>query len=420
MTALPFLGMFALLIASAFFSAVETAYNCANGLRLKKAAEQGDKAALCAKRVLDNYDLFLSTILVLNNMANIAASSLCTVIAMSLWGDASVSAASLVLTVVILIFGEITPKILAKGRADAFARFASAPMTVFIAILRPFVFAAVKFVDVLSRLWGEDGDEPTITEEEFAEILNTVEDEGVIDEDTGDLLQSALEFDEVTSEMAMTPRVEMIAVDLDDPRGEILKTVLDAGYSRIPAYRDTIDRIVGVLPVNQYLLRVASGDDPDPAGMLMEPLRIHKTMKLDDALRLMRKARNHIAVVMDEYGGTLGILTMEDVLEQLVGEIWDESDDIVEEIKPLGEGVWEVLGTTSLHDFCDETDFDERLIDSEYATVGGWTVEMLEEQPGKGKSFTFRNLKITVLEMDGLRVSKLLAEMTPEDQSGEA
>ncbi len=409
-----------LLMVSAFFSADEIAFTSINARRMRRAAEDGDKLSALAIRIYDQFDDALSAILIGNNLVNIAASSVATVVAIGIAGEAGAGIASAIMTVVIVLLGEITPKVFAKRNSDAFARKTAYPLRVIMLALRPAVKVSLIIVEALARALGA-GEKagPGMTEEELTAILETAEDEGVIDEERTDLVQSALEFDDLTIAQVLTPRIDMVAIEVDDSLEDVLRVVIESQYSRIPVYEDTIDNIIGILHVNLFLREMDRKAPIDLRKLVTPPLTVHKTLKLDDALKLLQRARTHIAVVADEYGGTMGIITLEDLLEQLVGEIWDENDDIVEPCVEVGENEYECSGLMGLHEFFDEIDYDGKECESEYTTLGGWAVEMLDAQPEVGRSFDFDQLRVTVEKMDGVRVDKLrvVVDRAPEDLS---
>jgi CBS domain containing-hemolysin-like protein len=416
---LAYVGILVCLLCSAFFSGSEIALTSVNMIRMKKAAEEGSKTAAAACRILSDFDRILSTILIGNNLVNIAASALATVIAMDLFpGEKGVGAAlaTLVMTVMILIFGEIVPKVLSKEHAEKVSRFCAIPLRILMGILSPVVYLTVGAVDLLSRLWGKESEEnaPSVTEDELVSIIETAEEEDVIDEDKSDLLQSAIEFSDITVEEILTPRTEMIAIDIEDTPEEILETVLESPHSRLPVYEDTPDEILGVLALNHYLKEYAANKTVDIRALLMEPCFFHKTMKLPAALEEMRRRKIHMAIVMDEYGGTLGIVTLEDILEQIVGDIWDETDEIVHEMTKTGENTYEAVADMNVYDFFEELDVDTRDFDSEYTSLGGWATEMCASDPHVGDSFSYKNLYIVVAEMDDLCVTKLSVRVTPQ------
>ena len=416
---LAYVGILVCLLCSAFFSGSEIALTSVNMIRMKKAAEEGSKTAAAACRILSDFDRILSTILIGNNLVNIAASALATVIAMDLFpGEKGVGAAlaTLVMTVMILIFGEIVPKVLSKEHAEKVSRFCAIPLRILMGILSPVVYLTVGAVDLLSRLWGKESEEnaPSVTEDELVSIIETAEEEDVIDEDKSDLLQSAIEFSDTTLAEILTPRTDMTAIDIEDSPDEILETVLESPYSRLPVYRDTRDDIIGILYLNHYLKEYSENKAVDIGSLLIEPCFFHKTMKLPAALEEMRRRKIHLAVVMDEYGGTLGIVTLEDILEQIVGDIWDETDEIVHEMTKTGENTYEAVADMNVYDFFEELDVDTRDFDSEYTSLGGWATEMCASDPHVGDSFSYKNLYIVVAEMDDLCVTKLSVRVTPQ------
>ncbi len=411
------LAILLMLAASAFFSADEIAFTSINARRVRRAAEDGDKKSALVIRIYDRFDDALSAILIGNNLVNIAASSLATVVAIGIAGEAGAGVASVIMTVAVVLFCEITPKILAKRNAEAFAKRAAGALNAVMLILMPVVRASLVLVEGLAHLLGAgEKSGPAMTEEELTAILETAEDEGVIDEERTDLVQSALQFDDLTIAQVLTPRIDMVAVDVEDSLDDVLRVVIESQYSRIPVYEDTIDNVIGILNVNQFLRELDSKADIDLKKLLMPPLVVHKTLKLDDALKIMQRARTHIAVVADEYGGTMGIITLEDLLEQLVGEIWDENDDILEPCVEVGENMYECSGLMGLHDFFDEIDYDGKNFESEYTTLGGWAVEMLDAQPEVGRSFDYDRLHVTVEKMDGVRVDKLRVTVKPPEE----
>ena len=315
-----------MVLFSAYFSASEISFNASNKLRLKKAAEEGgSRSAALAYKISEDFTTALSAILIGNNLANIAASTAATVIAMNLLlslktmnSDGMASLVStVVMTLIILIFGEIVPKIIARNNADAAVRLFAWPTRILTWILYPLVWLVMRLIHLLSGLWGKDDeDAPTVTEEELSSIIETVEEEGVIDEEKSELLQSAIDFRDTTVEEIMTPRIDMLAFDIADSPEEIETLVDESRYSRLPVYEDSIDNIIGILYLNHYYKKVTDGGEPfDLRSILMKPSFIHKTMKLPAALSLLRERKTHLAIVVDEFGGTLGLVTMEDILE---------------------------------------------------------------------------------------------------------
>lgn len=413
------------LVFSAFFSGSEIAFTAANKSRLKKSADSGSKTAKLAFEIADNFTLSLSTILVGNNLANIAASTAATVIAISIFGGKLESLASflatIILTFIVLIFGEIVPKVIGKKHADKISKIVAIPIRALTFILYPIVFAVTLLARGLSKIWGKENSEnsPTITEDELSTIIDTVEEEGLIDEDQSELLQSTLDFQDTTVEEIMTARINMIDIDIEDDLENIIETIEESRYSRIPVYEGDIDNIIGVLYLNLYYRALAECDGDytkiDIPSLLLRPKMIHKTMKLPAALAIMREEKIHLAIVIDEFGGTLGIVSMEDILEEIVGEIWDESDEIISLIEKTGDNTYDVSGEMNIDDFFYEIDFEDNDFECEYSTVGGWAVEALDADPHVGDSFTYKNLCVIVTEMDEFRVLKLTVLVTPNE-----
>lgn len=387
-----------MVVLSACFSASEISFNTANKKRLKKASEAGKKSATLAYNIIDNFNTALSAILIGNNLANIAASTSATLIATYLIADDGLAAvvATAVMTVIILIFGEIVPKIVARSTADTVVHFFAYIITVVKWILYPLVWLVMALIKGLEKLWGEDDkDTPTVTEEELSSIIEAVEEEGVIDEEKKELLQSALEFRETTVEEIMTPRIDMLAFDITRPLERLREVAENSRYSRIPVYDESIDDIVGVLYLNRYYRKITGSgvnSQRDLRKLLMEPCFIHKTMKLNRALNMLRDRKTHLAIVVDEYGGTMGVVTIEDILEELVGEIWDESDVIVNECIKTGSYTYEVTGDMNIDDFFSEIEFEPKDFECEYSTMGGWAIEMLNADPHIGDSFNYSDL----------------------------
>lgn len=406
--------IFVMICLSAYFSASEIAFNTANKMRLRKAAEGGSCTAKTAYRICEKFTTSLSAILIGNNLANIAVSTCTTLIVMNLFQNNVALAstiATILITVVILIFGEIIPKILSKQNADTVVRIVAIPTRILTIVLSPFVFIVMAILFLLRKLWGSDrkDDEPTVTEEELVSIIDTVEEEGVINEGQGELLQSTLQFSDTTIEKIMTPRIDVTAVDLDDDPENIIALLSDmTQFSRLPAYEGSIDNIVGILSLTRYHKAALDEAGLDIRSILLKPCKLHKTMKLPAALAKLRDAKMHLAIVIDEYGGTLGIVTMEDILEELVGDIWDDTDVIITECLATGENTYEVLGDMNIDDFFEEVEFVKpESFTCEYSTMGGWAIEMLEADPHVGDSFRYENIFVIVAQMDEERVTKL-------------
>lgn len=402
------------IVFSAMFSGSEIAFTTLNEVKMQKRMEENRKGAKAALRFHRNFNNGLIAILIGNNLVNIGSSSIATALAISLMGEGGAWVATGIMTVLIITFGEILPKILAAERPEGLASLTAAPLEVFSVLLFPLIWVLRKLLDLLSRIWKNSASDDIITEDDMETILDTVEDEGVVDEDVAELLQSAFDFDEVLAYEVITPRVDMVAIDLDDPREEILKTAFASPYTRIPVYHDTTDHICGILHLNRLYKTLVHDPDAEIEPLLMEPTFVHKTMALPDVLNLMRKRKSHLVIVTDEYGGTMGILTMEDVLEQLVGEIWDETDTIEEEFIEIGENCYEADGDMRLKDFLDEFDKEDEDEEDDNATVGGWAVERIGGYPKLHESFVFEDLTVTIIKKDRLRVLRVKVEVDPQ------
>lgn len=405
------------LMGSAFFSGTEIAYTSLSKLKIKKARENPRGIQKLVLFIYDHFDNALSTILIGNNLVNIAATSIATVMAVkladSLGGriedDTASTLVTVVMTVLILICGEITPKMIARRCSDTISRWASVPLMALMILLFPAVLVTGWIVKAFSLLWRrKDGQEVTITEEEFENILDTAGDEGIIDESETELLQSALEFTDMDAGDILTPRIDVVGFELNDSLDTILEIINDTQFSRYPVYERTVDHVVGILYVKHLLKELAEGRDANLQELMLEPVFIPKSMKLHAIMDEFRRRRTHMAVVADEYGGITGIVTMEDVLEQLVGDIWDENDDIINDWQEMGKGRYECTGDLNLSDFFDHLDLDDEDVDTNCATVGGWATENLGAIPVPFDSFDYKNFTILVKEVDDNRIERLI------------
>ncbi|MDV0445203.1 hypothetical protein MmiAt1_07600 [Methanimicrococcus sp. At1] len=407
-----------LLILSAFFSATETAYSTANKLRLKAMAENGSASAKRVLKITDNYDKFISTVLIGNNIVNIGASSIATILFARLFPEELAAAVStVVVTIVVLIFGETLPKSFAKANAEKYVLATSGIVNLILIVLSPVSAVLVKLISVLGKKNESEG--PTVTEDELKYIIESIEEEGILEEDESDLVQSALDFDETTVQEIMTPRSDIVAINIDDDIDSILKIIIDQGYTRMPVYKDNLDNVQGIINVKDVLIRIATNKRFTIKSLLKPATFAYVTMNISPLLNEMRHAKSHLAVVVDDYGGTKGIVTMEDILEELVGEIWDEYDDVVEEITEVGDGVYEVSGNMNLDDLFDYLEIDNRDFECDYNTAGGWALDVFERIPKIGDVFSYKNLKVTILEADEQRVTKLKIEKMAEPMSDE-
>ncbi len=402
----------ACILLSAFFSASEMALSAANRIRLNNLAEDGNRSAALALRLLDRFDDALSAILIGNNFVNIALSSLGSVIAIRSFGERWAWLSTVIVTAAVIICGETIPKILAKKNANRLLPAVAAPLRVLSLLLWPLTALTVALIRLLTApLRGEEPvSENDAAVEELQSIIETAEDEAVLDEDRSELIQAALDFDEISASEVMTARVDIEAVDIRDSWDRIYKTLLESSHSRIPVYEGSIDNVIGILLLNRFFKSMLDKRRPSIRRGLLKPCFVYKTTKLPAVLELLRQSGQHLAVVTDEYGGVCGIITMEDVLEQLVGEIWDETDEVEPELVERPDGSFELDGDMSIGDFADLLEQDEEHLETESATVGGWVIERFGAFPEAGQSFDWENLRVTVLAMDGRRVDRVLVE----------
>ncbi len=421
--AFSYLSIALLLALSAFFSATEIAFASVNQVRLKSIQKQKKSLAVSlALKISENYDETLGAILVGNNLANTASSSIATLIVIGALGENYAWVATAVMTLLVLTFGEIIPKVVAKQNPELFAKTVSVPVYGLSVVLKPITMIILLVIKLTSKLWkGSIADADAVSEDDFENIIDIVEDEGVLDEEQCDLLQNALDFDDVLAYEIITPRVDMDAIDIRDPYEKNIEKLLETTYSRIPVFEDTPDNIIGILHMNRFYKSYVEDRKVGIRGLLLPVTFVHKTMPLPDVLEKMKEKKTHMVVVLDEYGGTMGILTMEDVLEQLVGEIWDETDDIEREFICVDDTHFEAVGDMRIDDFFDEFDIDVdgEEYDTDNTTVGGWVVSMLDGEANEGDTFKFENLKITVGEVDGYRVERVYVEKLPEEEDGE-
>ena len=398
------------ILFSAYFSATETAFSSLNRIRIKNLAEKGDKKAKLVLDLLENFDSLLSTILIGNNIVNIACASVATVLFVKMLGEEQgPSVATLVITIVVLVFGEVTPKSIAKENPEKFAMFAAPFLNVLMIMLTPFNFLFIQWKKLISKIFHTENDY-SITEEELLTIVEEAEQEGRIDEQESSLIRSAIEFSEQEAIDILTPRIDIVGVSHDATKEEIAQVFEETNYSRLPVYKESIDHIIGIL----YQKDFYNLDDEETSfeHIIRPALFITESKKIGELLQELQHKKSHIAIVLDEYGGTTGIVTLEDILEELVGEIWDEHDEVINEIEKVSDTEYIVHGSTNLEDLFEVLDMgmkiNEEVEEMEVVTVSGWVMEeVLERIPAKGDVGTWQNLEVTVLEMDENRVEKI-------------
>ncbi len=406
-----------LVLLSAYFSASETAFLSFNRIRTKNLAEDGNKRAKLVLKLYDNYDKVLSTILVGNNIVNITSASIATVLFVKLLGDGRGPAiATAVMTVALLIFGEISPKTIAKEKADGFAMATAPILNAIVFVLTPINFIFSLWKKLLSLVF-KFSDDNAITEEELLTIVEEAESEGGIDSEEGELIRSAIEFSELEAADILTPRVDVVAVSVEDSQERISRTFVETGFSRLPVYENTIDHIVGVIHQKDLYIMQANGGG-EISSIMKPAIFAHESIKLNVLLKTLQKSKSHIAVIADDYGGTIGIVTLEDIIEEIVGEIWDEHDDIVEEFVALGDDRHRILCSANLNQMFEYFDMKD---ESDTPNVGGWVWEQLEKVPEVGDTFNYGILEVTVSKVDPIykRADEITVTVHPNEEDEE-
>ncbi len=406
----PILLIVALVILSGFFSATETAFSSLNRIRLKNQAGDGDKRAQLALRLSEDFDRLLSTILIGNNIVNIASTAVATILFVRLWPDTGATISTVVMTVIVLIFGEVSPKSLAKERPEQFAMAVAPAVFALEKLFFPLTWFFAQWKKLLSRVF-HSGEDRSITEEELLTIVEEAENDGGIGEEESELIRSAIEFNELECSDILTPRVEMVAVEQGQSPDEIMGVFTESAFSRLPVYEEDLDSIVGVINRKDFYDKVMLQHRP-VTDAVTDVTCVPPNTKISRLLRMFQSSKSHMAVVIDEYGGTMGIVTMEDILEELVGEIWDEHDEVVEEFVDLGDHQYRILCSADLDEMFELFD-KEREYDA--ATVSGWVMAELGKIPEEGDTFTYENLHVTVSKTDHRKVLEILVRMDPEN-----
>lgn len=404
------------IVMSAYFSATETAFSSLNRIRVKNMAEKGNQKAALVLQLSDQYDRLLSTILIGNNIVNILSASLSTLLFVRLLGaEFGASASTVVITIVVLIFGEVSPKSIAKESPEAFAMFSAPIIRVLMVVMTPLNFLFAQWKKLLSKI-VKSNDDKGITEEELLTIVEEAEEDGGIDEQESTLIRSAIEFTELEAGDILTPRVEVTGIELGTPEEEIAQLFIETGYSRMPVYEETIDNIVGIIYQKDFYKTIyhKQGNMND---IIRSALFITKNRKIGELLKDLQQSKQHIAVVLDEFGGTVGIVTLEDILEELVGEIWDEHDTIVNEIEQISEKEYLVQGSTDIEKLFEVLGKED--VAFEFHTVNGWVTEVLGRLAEEGDHFVYENLDVTVVTRSEKRVEQVRVIVKPETEDQE-
>ena len=405
----------ALLLFADYFAVCETSFAAVSRIRLKTAMERGDRRANKAMYVCECFDKAITTILIGTNIVHLSCASYVTVLITRRWGLSAVTLSTFVTTIVVFFVGEMLPKSIAKKYSLRLALGTASSLVFFMHLLTPVSFVLTKIGEFASRLTKGDS-EVSVTEDELYDIIENMTDEGDLDSEQGDLVHSALAFGDLTAESILTARVDMETIDVDDPLEEILAQVKASRHSRIPVYQDSVDNIIGVLQIRRFMREyLQKREKTDLRSLLDEPYFVHQSAKIDELLSVMSSKKINMTIVTDSYGGTVGIVTVEDILEELVGEIWDEDDEVVEPCVDHGDGSYSFDAGVDIEDAFefmdyedpDETDFDHKLL-------GEWAYEQFDAIPKEGDSFTYNGLRVTVEKVQQRRIMKLHIQRLPE------
>lgn len=408
--------IFFCVLMSAYFSATETAFSSLNKIRLKTMAEDGNKKAARTLKLADDYDSLLSTILIGNNIVNILASSLATIFFINLLKNndsLATTLSTISLTIVILIFGEISPKSIAKESPEKFAIFSTPIISTFMIVFKPLNWVFRQWKKLLNKIFKSEED-TGITEEELISIIEEAEEDGNLEKSETDLIKSAIEFNELEVGDIFTPRIDITAVKTEATKDEIREVFKESGYSRIPVYNDDLDNITGILYYKDFFTKTFD----DISSIIKPVIFVTKNKNVNELMNELQQKKLHLAVVTDEYGSTAGIVTLEDILEEIVGDIWDEHDDVEIDVKEIGEGEYIVAGKANISKVFDEIGVD---VEPEALTVNGWAMDVLSRIPAVGDEFEADGLSAKVLNMNGRRIGNLkIVKLAPIDEEEES
>ena len=419
---LPLIAAAILLFCAMFCAITETAFSAASKTRLKVMAENGNTRASKAVYVLDNFERAISTILIMTNIVHISIATLVTLYVTRRWGVSAVSVSTIITTLIVFFAGEMLPKSIAKRYAESLAMGTGGALKFFMAVFGPLssLLSAIG-VGVSKRIKGEP--ELSVTEDELYDIIEDMTEEGTLDEEQGDLISSALQFGDLTVESVLTPRVDIVAVNVNSPIEDVLKVIKSCSHSRLPVYEETRDNIIGILSIRRFIKSYLKyGSETNLRALLDEPYFVHQSANIDELLPVMTKNRQSMAIVTDNYGGTLGLVTVEDIVEELVGEIWDEDDVIEESYTKLSDTEFIVDADEHVADAFEEIGFEvpednDELVDT---LMGAWAFEQFSEIPSAGDSFDYHNLHVEIAEMNHNRIVRLKLTVLPEETEGGA
>lgn len=400
-----------MMIFSALFSGTETAYSSVNKLRLKNYEAQGNKKAAKAIVLANKFDEVLTAVLIGNNIVNIATSSVSTLLFVSIFGKNGAAISTAVITVLVLIFCEVLPKSYAKKNAEKLALLFASPLSVLVTVLKP----AVWILNKISSLFSSGEEAPSVTEDELKYMIDEIEEQGVIEEQESELVKSALEFDEISVDEILIPRVKVVGVELGTEIDEIKEIFTTEMYSRMPVYEKSLDDIVGIITNKAFFKMLVEGKR-DITSIIQEVPHIADSKLISEAMRDMQRSKVHLAVVIDQYGGTKGIVTLEDIIEELVGEIYDEDDEIVTKIIKLAPDKFEIAGDMSINDMLEYLGLDDELVQTEYNSVGGWVTEVMEHIPDKDETAETGIFRLTASKVNEQTVEKVILEIKQQNE----
>ena len=399
-----------MMIFSALFSGTETAFSSVNKLRLKNYEAQGSRKAKKALKLANRFDEVLTAVLIGNNIVNIATSSVSTIVFINIMGSKGAAVSTIVVTILVLIFCEVLPKSYAKKNAEKLALAFAGPLAFLVVVFKPFVWLLNKLSSAVAK-----GDEaPSVTEDELKYMIDEIEEQGVIEEQESELVKSALEFDEITVNEILIPRVKVIGVEVGATIDDIKELFSSEMYSRLPIYEKSLDNIIGIITNKAFFKMLVEGGN-DIKKIIQEVPHIADTKLISEAMRDMQRSKVHLAVVIDQYGGTKGIITLEDIIEELVGEIYDEDDEIETNIVMIAPDKYEVAGDMSISDMLEKLDLDEDMITTDYTSVGGWVTDVMEHIPDAGETAESGIFRITVSAVNEQTVEKVIIEVLPHD-----
>ena len=409
------ISLIILVLLYSFFSASETAFSSLNKIKLKALANTGNERAEKTLNLAENFSTLLTTILIGNTIVNVLAASLATVFFTNLLGNNGVAVSSIIMTLVIMIFGEIIPKTLAKHSPERFAMSVTPIFNVLVFLFRPLTLIFDQIEKSLSSFFKEDSD--TYSTEEFITMVEEANEEGDMEDHEADLITNALEFNDLDVGEIFTPRIDVIAIDIDeDSPKDIEKLYRDSGFSRLPVYKDSLDNVLGVLHEKDFYYHMLYKKNINIKDILQEALYTSATVKISSLLKQFQTSKSHMAVVVDEYGGTEGIITMEDILEELVGEIYDEHDEVIEYYKKIDEDTYIVNTDVDIEDMFEHFKIDDGNQDYEYNTASGWVIDKLDKIPSIGDNFEYKNMYVEVVDADNKTVKAIKVIIKPETE----